>query len=844
MSNGRATLSAQHCLARCCLAALLVAAFDAAFAHAQEKAGAPTIAPPAAVPQTEAPKVDPPPADAPATETPKTDNSKSAAPKPDVSDPAAPKADAPKAKGSGRLYEQTPYDLITLKDETNTVLKVLPLDLPMRKIPEKPRPSEKLIVRQVSEPDQDYELQWYHIAQIKLFEQLILDEANRLVSEAKYDEAYAYFDYLRREYPNLAGVPEGIASFLYEEAKTAHREEHYDAALNLLISLFDHDSKFPGLENALGLATGKLVEKHVEKSDYRSARHLVQSLKGRFADSPSAAAWEAKFTQQATDLLAEAKADLAADRMAEAQDAALKSLDVWPRLAGTREFLATVFEKYPRVVVAVTTRGAAQPSTEFADWAARRTGRLLERRLLEFTGYGPEGGIYACPLGTVETAELGRRLVFQLRPPREVSPNDTLSGYDIARGLFAMAQPGQPGYRADWADLFAAVEVHDVFRVDVDLRRGHVRPIAVLAAAMIPSQSESAESQPLRLIGPFDRPDAAREPARYLFNPRSTVASATTREIVERYCASGREALHAILKGDVAALDRVDPWNVDALSANKDLVVEPYSVPTIHCLLPNMSRPFPAHRAFRRALAYGIHRAGILDNQLLRGRPRPGCVLVSGPFAIGAGLNDPAGYAYNDDIAPRGYEPRLAMTLSAVALHDVQAAAKAQKKPEPEKIPPITLAHPAHDLARIACKVIAKHLKATGLTINLREIEPGAPLVLGPEDDLLFVELSMQEPLVDARRLLAADGLVGAASPYMTQALRQVDLAAGWKEAAAALRQVHRVAYDDVSVVPLWQLTEYVAYHKSLRGVGARPATLYQRVEQWQGGLRLPPEAP
>jgi len=55
---------------------------------------------------------------------------------------------------------------------------------------------------------------------------------------------------------------------------------------------------------------------------------------------------------------------------------------------------------------------------------------------------------------------------------------------------------------------------------------------------------------------------------------------------------------------------------------------------------------------------------------------------------------------------------------------------------------------------------------------------------------------------------------------------------------------VHRVAYDDVSVVPLWQLTEYVAYHKSLRGVGARPATLYQRVEQWQGGLRLPPEAP
>ncbi len=803
-----------------------------AIVHAQAKAGSADNA------QAPPPKAESPKSDAPKAEAPKTD-----APKSDVPKSDAPKADAAKPTGSGRLFEQSPYDQITLTAEQGgSVLKVLPLNLPMRKVPEKPRPSDKLPVHLVEEPDQEYEIEWYHIAEVKLFEQLILDEANRLVSEAKFDEAYAYFDYLRREHPSLAGVHEGIANYLYEEAKDSQRQSRYDGALNLLNTLFEHDPKFPGLENALGAATGKLVERHIAKGDFASARRLVYSLKERIPSSPSAAAWEERLSQQAADMLANAKSDQDAGRMAEAQDAARQALTIWPPLAGAREFLTAAFAKYPRVAVGVTTRVAEQSSGDLIDWAARRTNRLEKRRLLEFTGYGPEGGIYVCPLGTIETAELGRRLVFQLQPPRNGSAGDAPSGYDIARGLFALAQPGHSSFRAEWADLFGAVEVHDVYRVEVDLRRSHVRPIAVLAAAASFNPGAPADEQPLNLSGPYVAKQAAGDASRFVGNPRYSSATAT-REIVERYYANGREALQALLKGDVSVLDRINPWDVDALAAHKELVVEPYGVPSVHCLLPNLNRPFPAHRAFRRGIAYGIHRAAILDNQLLRGRPLAGCTVVSGPFAIGAGLNDPAGYAYSDEVAPRGYEPRLAVALTAVALNDIQAAAK-QRGQEIAQIPPLVLAHPAHDVARIACKTIAKQLGAIGLTINLREIAPGDPLALAPGDDFLYVELTLDEPLVDARRLLAADGLVGGASPYMSQALRHVDAAESWKEASAALREVHRIAHDDEALVPLWQLTEHLAYHQSLRGVGKRPATLYQRVEQWQGGLRLPGEAP
>ena len=102
----------------------------------------------------------------------------------------------------------------------------------------------------------------------------------------------------------------------------------------------------------------------------------------------------------------------------------------------------------------------------------------------------------------------------------------------------------------------------------------------------------------------------------------------------------------------------------------------------------------------------------------------------------------------------------------------------------------------------------------------------------------------MWEPVVDARRVLDADGLSGGASPYMSLALRQLEQASDWPQIGARLRRIHRIAYDDVAVIPLWQLTDHFAYHKSLQGVGGRPVGLYQNVEQWQPAFYYAPEEP
>ena len=103
----------------------------------------------------------------------------------------------------------------------------------------------------------------------------------------------------------------------------------------------------------------------------------------------------------------------------------------------------------------------------------------------------------------------------------------------------------------------------------------------------------------------------------------------------------------------------------------------------------------------------------------------------------------------------------------------------------------------------------------------------------------MYAQLAMWEPLVDARRLLGEKGPGGGCSPYMSLALRELDAA---KEFHPVLWRIHRLAHQDVAVVPLWQMTDHFAYRKSVSAVGTRPVTLYRNVERWQVPLEYPQE--
>ncbi|OHB66748.1 MAG: hypothetical protein A2V70_09980 [Planctomycetes bacterium RBG_13_63_9] len=748
-----------------------------------------------------------------------------------------------------RLFEQDPFDLITLdRSNEGKVLKVEPLDLPNRQLPERPRPSDKLPIRLVDEPETVYEIAWHTIDKVELFEQLVLGKAEQLVEAKKLDEAYDYFEFLQREYPRLAGLDESLQNCLYEEAKASHRQGQYAGALAVLRELYRRNPKWPGLDRAMGLSTDKLVEEYLAKGDYRSARVLLGNLAECFPNQSVVVAREGQLKAEAAGLLADARKAEQSGDFQQAVAIMHRLRRIWPELPGAEELALSLHQKNPRVVVGVGALSTDRLATDMGpnrlgDWPARRSGRLLYRTLTEFAGSGTEGGQYTCPVGEMTVDALGGRLSVQLTPAiRWSSGEETLSAYDVSRRLLAMADPLDPAYQAAWAELFRMVAVRGVFQVEAEIRRSHVRPDAFLQTVLIPYASPAASREPPLSNGPYVADARGADMVRYLPNPQYFAAEPSQpRVIIERRYSEGVDAIGALKEGEVHVLDRVAPWMLEKIREDANLRLDCYRVPLVHCLIPNMRRPLTSHRAFRRALVYGIHRQAILDH-LLASAKLDGCRVLSGPFPAGrSDEDDPIGYAYDESIKPRVYDPHLAVALATISLDQLADSEKKQGR-DLKQTPRLVLAHPADEIARVACESIRQELEPLGIPLELREIQGPAPRRIPEDVDLLYAELAIWEPVVDARRLLGEDAVAAGCSPYMRLALRKLDQATNWREVSLALRHVHRVAHDDVAVIPLWQLVDYFAYRNSLQGIGTRPVTLYQHVERWQRTFRYPVE--
>lgn len=90
------------------------------------------------------------------------------------------------------------------------------------------------------------------------------------------------------------------------------------------------------------------------------------------------------------------------------------------------------------------------------------------------------------------------------------------------------------------------------------------------------------------------------------------------------------------------------------------------------------------------------------------------------------------------------------------------------------------------------------------------------------------------EPARDVWKLLAAAHGTGRVDPELEAALEQLAQADSRDQAGPPLHAIHRCVHEQLTVIPLWQFHEHALVHRTVRGVGERPVTLYQQIEQWQ----------
>lgn len=756
-------------------------------------------------------------------------------------------ADAPS------LLDRPPFDQVVLNaDNQNARLDVVPLGLAQR--PPQNLPQEgKLAVQLLDRPTQAFEVDWTAVAQIRVYEQMLLEEAQRLAAAGDFDAAYDYFTRLASDYPRLPGLDDAIGDYLRRNAFALYQAKQHDRALALLLTLYERNPRHAGLPKAVETVAGDIITQYLKNQQYAAARAVLDLWRVQFKGvaPEAAAAWQRRFELAAERKLVDARQLVDQKQFIPARRAAEGALSIWPGLTPATELLAQIQREFPFVRVAVMEGAPSQPSRRIDDWAALRTSRLVKRTLAEQVDFSSEGGVYSSPFGKWSVDDSGLILSLTL------APSAGLTADRLARQMLDAVNPASKNFRADIANLLDGISISDTGQLQLHWRRPHVRPEALLQFAPLPTDADGATNGGGAGSAPrFVAADQGLD--QIVFAPAGSAGGEKgegLNAIIERRMPSDEVAVNALLAGEVDVLDRVPPWKLDQLRAARQVRVENYRLPTVHVLVPNMSRPLLARREFRRALCFGIDRKMIVERVLLGGVKRPGFEVVSGPFPTGLSLSDPLRYAYNSQLAPRPFEPRLATILAELAWSNVQAEANKQSAAEANKardgeqpgktepteatknlpeapLPELVLAHPADPVARLACQSIKLQLAREGISIKLVEFTSDELLAGKVNCDLRYAELAVWEPVTDARVVLGLPENME--SPYLNAALRRLDQANNWKDVRTRLAEIHEIAHHELPVIPLWQTVNSFAYRVGISGIGETPLTLYQNVDEWR----------
>ena len=736
------------------------------------------------------------------------------------------------------MMERRPFDRVILNAANkNTVIEVELLDLPKRQVPSPKPTSGVLQINKTSNPSVLFQIQWSQIDQVLLFEQMVLDEAKQLTRDGNLLDASRCLMFLHKYYPNLRGLDRVSEQFLLREAVVANKEKQYEESLAILLALYDQNPNYPGLANAVMKVSNSVIQALWSQNDFNAARGMLQMLKQSFPKLKltNVTGWEQRFNQGALRYLEAAKQALDNGEYDQARTAIRNAIDIVPGAPGTGEILEEIDLKAPRTIIAVHQQVAEISPGQPLLFAETRVSQLVAPQLIEMVDFGSEGGIYRSRWADLEADDSGMQ--FDIAFTREAL-NQGFSPERLALNLLAAADPQSSQFATDFADAFANVAISDGQLTTVSWQHPHVRPEALLRTRV--AEAVPGTESPGVYVASAD-PDLPRDMHYDL--PLAGENANRARRVIERTFTSSDDAILALRTGEIDAVARLAPWEADQLKSDRNVIVGTYRLPTVHVLRMNFANPLLKRREFRRSLCYGINRQEIVDKVLLAGTNRPGFRVLSGPLPAGVSYTDPIAYAYNQQLAPRAYDPRLSSVLATVSRNalvkpeeqEEEEDSKPKEEPKSEIIP-LKLAHPPNQAARTCCQMIQLQLTAVGTPVELVEL----PQVVGEIPagiDLIYAELYVREPLVDSRDLLGPDGLAGICSASMTMTLEKVDKSKNWSDVTERLQEVHQIAHDDLPVIPLWQTIDRFAHRNTLSGVGEQPVSLYQNVREWRSSL-------
>lgn len=472
-----------------------------------------------------------------------------------------------------------------------------------------------------------------YVSEVINFEDLILRRVDLLLDASELEDAYELLVFLDRRHPGWPGYDERLNRFLLMDAQRQLKNGQTEVAFVLLEQMHARvmeaiNSKDPLVRYAkmgrdlelcqteLGNVIDVLVGPAVKARDFRQARFHLARLMKLEPDHPNGKNWRDQLVAETNRLLAEASKATAAGKPDQAASFADEAALVWPLTPGLKNAHRQALQRWQILKVGIV--GALQPSTDFpfATEISRRRDGLL--RLPFFEPNRIDGGArYRSRfLENWEPTDLGRQAVFTLREnrsPWESSPIVTASGAVTA--LLKRLDPESPHFDERLASFIDGVAVRGPFEFSVKFSRIPVRTEALFAMPLGTDAESSAElDQRYRIQNVTDNTvflqRAINEPERVLQRHLA--------EVRETTYVSYDKAVQGLLRGEVSMLPNAPAWQLDQLAKDDRFFVRRYAIPQTHVVQFNpQSKPLRSAE-LRRALMYGLDRAQILRDVVLR----------------------------------------------------------------------------------------------------------------------------------------------------------------------------------------------------------------------------------
>ena len=797
---------------------------------------------------------------------------------------------------AAQLVDKEPFDRVYLnKDNQFATLDIVPPE----KIPSKPLPERGALEFEWVEDDEyRFEVPWGDVIDYKTFNELLLEEAQLLLTEKDYSRSFRnllfVFDHGGK---GDAQLEQSLRAALLQDGKRNFDQGNYSLALSIFEDAYrrEPNNGGPRIGNVKAIdmimkGYSRLLKKRFDAGEFNGVRSVLNSVELKYGSDVQQlkSDWTMRLGEQHDRFAAETQKAFAAGNSKDSHRFARKALFAMPNNRNSIAMLKQVIEKYPLVYVGVnqTAANGGDP-TLIEHWGARRIGRLTQRTVVEFAGLSDEGGRYDFLNGElVRSDEDGFQYQFKISKESLPFGVPSITAYQLSQQLLDRANPDSDQYYEPRAKIAGPIEISDANTVTVNLRVPFIQPGALM---QMPYEADSEEGAMQN--GPYTVTTDNDQITALSPNPNyEGVAGSQYPEVVEVKFANQSDSVEALLRGDIDVIDRVPLRDLRKLSRDPSIELQKYIVPTVHMLVPNVqadsgfwipntryekgqivrisqttlalkcrtagtsgeqepylpgvdgsvewesdSRAFMTNLNFRSSLMRAIDRRSILTNTVSGGREISGCEVINGPFPVGTESNDQNAYAYDPRVPKVNFDRILAMTLTEVVRGQIVESLIKKKIKKPRiETPTITLAFPAGERTRSICQAIQAMWAQINVKSVLRELPPGQTVPDDGDYDFLYVELTMNEPLTDIDKLFGSSGIAKQIAPPVRQLSQKLGYSTSWQIAGRQLRQVHRQSLNGLSVVPLFQIQEYFAYRKNVTNIGRNLVSLYENIDQWQ----------